>query len=644
MPEIKIGSGKLDVQDGKRIIDVLKELKENRAAAKEFGVSGDLDEAIIAEYNGVMRDLSAPLDEEGYVRFLTPRTIEGLDTLRHSASHIMAMAGMRLFPGAKLGIGPTIKDGFYYDMDIPGTVVDEDLARIEEEMQKIIDENLPVVRKDISYDEAKKMFAKMGQDYKIELIEELKAQNITLYTQGDFTDLCRGPHIPSTRHLKAFKLLSVAGAYWRGSEKNKMLTRIYGTAFADKKELKEHLELIEELKKRDHRKLGKELDLFSFHEEAPGMPFWLPNGVIMKNILVEFMRGKLNELNYIEIQTPLILKDTLWTRSGHMDKYKENMFFTGTVEGESLAIKPMSCPGGFLVYRETKHSYRELPLKVAEFGIVHRYERSGNLHGLFRVRGFTQDDAHIFMTPDQIEGQIIELIKLIDEVYSAFGFQYKLELSTRPEMSVGSDEMWENSTEALRQALVKSGREFKINDGDGAFYGPKIDFHLEDALGRTHQCGTIQLDMNLTERFDLNYTAADGQEHRVVMLHRAIYGSLERFIGILIEHLAGKFPVWISPVQATILPVSDKFNDYAAKVLDELKNAGIRAEADYSSEKLGYKIRQATLKKVPYMLIVGEKEVEGGNISVRGRDKGDLGASGISEFIKNILDENQKRL
>lgn len=644
MLTISIGSGKIEVQNGAAIMSVVKTMKEDRAKAKELGISGDLDDAIAAEYNGVMRDLSASIEDDGNIRLLTPRTIEGLDILRHSASHIMAQAVIRLYPGTKLGIGPTIKDGFYYDMEIAGTLADEDLSRIEEEMQKIIDENLPVARSEISYDDAAKMFREMKQDYKRELIEDLKTEKITIYRQGEFADLCRGPHLPSTRHLKAFKLLSIAGAYWRGSEKNKMLTRIYGTAFADKKELKAHLDLIEELKKRDHRKLGKELKLFSLHEEAPGMPFWLARGVILKNILIEFEREKHRVRDYIEIQTPHVLKDMLWIQSGHMENYKENMFFTGTAEGEQMAVKPMNCPGGFLVYKEEKHSYRDLPLKVAEFGQVHRYERSGQLHGLIRVRGFVQDDAHIFMTPEMIEDQILGVVQLIDEIYSAFGFEYKLELSTRPENSIGTDEMWELATEALKRSLLRFGKEFKINEGDGAFYGPKIDFHLQDALGRTHQCGTIQLDMNMPERFDLSYTGADGQDHRVIMIHRAIYGSLERFIGILIEHYAGKFPVWLSPVQAAILTVSDKFIDYAKKALGEMRAAGVRAEADLSSEKLGYKIRQATHEKMPYMLIVGEKEAENNTVSIRHRDQGDLGTMSIGEFIKKILDENGKRL
>jgi threonyl-tRNA synthetase len=644
MLKLQIGNGSLDFDNGVAIADILNYLKENRDKAKELDVSKVLNDAIVAEFNGKFVDLSYTVTENGNLQFFTPQSGEGLETLRHSAAHIMAEAVLRLFPGTKLGIGPTIKDGFYYDMDINGTLSEEDLPRIEDEINKIVAENIPFVREELSRDNAIKRFKNLGDNYKVELLEEMTGDTVSLYHQGKFTDLCRGPHIPSTKYLKAFKLLSVAGAYWRGNEKNKMLTRVYGTAFADKKELKDYLFRIEEAKKRDHRKLAKELKLFSFHDEGPGLPFWLPRGVVLKNTLLNYMREKLELRNYIEIETPTMLREELWHTSGHIENYGENMFFTEAVEGERYAIKPMNCPGGMLFYKEERHSYREFPLRVAEFGKVHRFERSGQLQGLFRVRGMTQDDAHHFMTSEQIESEVLDIIKLIDEVYNDFGFAYKLELSTKPEKAIGAEEMWEKATEGLKGALDKFGKEYRINEGDGAFYGPKIDYHLEDALGRTHQCGTIQLDMNLPERFGLNYVGADGNDHRVVMVHRAIYGSIERFCGILIEHYGGKFPLWLSPVQATVLPVSDKFNEYAKTVLSELKKAKIRAEADLSSEKLGYKIRKATLEKIPYMLVVGEKEVADNSVSVRHRDKGDLGSYKITDLIQTLLEENSKKL
>lgn len=644
MINLTIGDGSLEFDEGKSVLDVVKYLLENRDKAKTLGLNSIIDKVIVVELNGRFRDLSTVLDDDSVLNLYTSDSKEGLETLRHSAAHIMAQAVLRLYPETKLGIGPTIKDGFYYDMDINGTISEEDLPRIEKEMEKIISEKLDFTNKEVSKSEALDKFKAEGEVYKVELIEDMDFDTVTLYTQGEFTDLCRGPHIPSTKNLKAFKLMSVAGAYWRGSEKNKMLTRIYGTAFANKKELKEYLTRIVEAKKRDHRKIGKELKLFSFHEEGPGLPFWLPNGVILKNILLNYMREKLDERDFIEIETPMMLRKGLWETSGHIDNYGDNMYFTETNEDEIYAIRPMNCPGGMLVYNEEKHSYRDLPLRVAEFGYVHRFERSGQLQGLFRVRGFTQDDAHHFMTPEQIEDEVLDILYLVDEVYKLFGFEYTMELSTRPEKSIGSEELWEKATEGLRGALEKFDKGYKINEGDGAFYGPKIDFHLEDAIGRTHQCGTIQLDMNLPERFKLNYVAADGEEHRVVMLHRAIYGSPERFIGILIEHYAGKFPVWLSPVQVTILPVSDKFNDYAIELRKEMKAKKIRVSADLTSEKLGYKIRKATMEKVPYMLVVGEKEVEANTVSVRSRDNGDMGVQKKIDFIANILEENQNRV
>lgn len=644
MPLLRIGEGNLEFDEGRSLLDVVMFLKENRDQAKQFGVSGQLDTTIAVEYNGVVRDLTYTVEDDGTLAFITTGSFEGTDILRHSASHIMAQAVKRLFPGTKLGIGPTIKEGFYYDMDVPAAITEDDLKRIEKEMEKIVQDNQPFIREEMSREDAIHYFKKLGEDYKVELLQEMTVDHVSIYKNDDFVDLCRGPHIPATRFLKAFHIMSVAGAYWRGSEKNKMLTRVYGTAFADKKQLKEYLNMLEEAKKRDHRKLGKELGLFSLHEEAPGLPFFLPKGVTLKNILLNFMREKIFALNYVEIETPTILRDDLWKVSGHMDNYQENMFFSQTREEENYALKPMNCPGGLLVYNEEKHSYRELPLKVAEFGKVHRFERSGQLHGLIRVRGFTQDDAHVFMTRDMIEEQVLEVIHLIDEVYSAFGFEYKLELSTKPEKAIGNEEMWELSTQSLKNALEKFGREYTINEGDGAFYGPKIDYHLKDAIGRTHQCGTIQLDMNLPERFQLNYIGPDGNDHRVVMIHRAIYGSLERFIAILIEHFAGKFPVWLAPVQVKILPVSDKFNEYGEKVLADLKKSGIRAEGDFTSEKLGYKIRKSTLEKVPYMLIVGEKEVDSGTVSVRNRDTDEQKTIKPVEFINLILEENSKRI
>lgn len=644
MLTISLGNGKIEVENGKTVREIISSLKENREKVKELDIASVLNEAIVAaKWNDKLVDLSTPIAETGTLTPITASSDEGLDVLRHSASHIMAQAIQRLFPGVKFGIGPTIKDGFYYDIDSETPISEDDLPKLEAEMEKIVGENIAFVRKEMSKKEAIEFFKKKNQTYKVELIEELPGDTVSLYEQGDFTDLCRGPHLPTTKALKAFKMLSVAGAYWRGNEKNKMLTRIYGTAFADPKAMKDHLFVIEEAKKRDHRKLGRELKLFLFHEEGPGLAFWLPNGMILRNLLIEYMREKIYENDYVEIGTPHMLKQSLWTTSGHMEKYKENMFFTDTVEGEKFAIKPMNCPGGFLLYNTEKHSYRELPLRVAEFGFVHRYEKSGQLHGLLRVRGFTQDDAHIFMTEEQIESEVLGVIRLVDEIYRAFGFDYIMGLSTRPEKSMGSEELWNKATAGLRGALDKFGKKYEIYEGDGAFYGPKIDFMLKDALGRLHQCGTIQLDMNLAERFDLTYVGQDGQDHRVVMIHRAIFGSLERFIGTLIEHYAGKFPVWLSPVQAKIVTVSERFNDYAKDVMKTLKKSKVRTEADLSSEKLGYKIRQATMEKMPYILVIGEKEVESGTVSVRSRDKGELGSIKVEEFLKQILEENANR-
>ena len=559
-----------------------------------------------------------------------------LRAIRHTASHVLAQAVKRLYPDAKLAIGPAIDDGFYYDFDREGGFTPEDLEKLEAEMAKIVKENLPVKPFVLPRAEAVRFMEEKGEPYKVELIEDLpEEETISFYQQGEFVDLCAGPHIMYTKGVKAFKLTSIAGAYWRGSEKNKMLTRIYGTAFANKTDLESYLTMMEEAKKRDHRKLGKELGLFMFAEEGPGFPFFLPKGMTLKNTLIDYWREIHYRDGYQEVSTPIILSRKLWENSGHWDHYKDNMYTT-VIDEEDYAVKPMNCPGGMLVYKNQPHSYRDLPLKVGELGLVHRHEKSGQLHGLMRVRCFTQDDAHIFMRDDQIEDQIKGVTKLINEVYTQFGFEYFVELSTRPEDSMGSDEDWEMATNGLRKALEDMGLDYIVNEGDGAFYGPKIDFHLRDSLGRTWQCGTIQLDFQMPQRFDLEYTAEDGSKKRPIMIHRVCFGSIERFIGILIEHFAGKFPVWLAPVQVKVIPVSEKSMEYAAGVYEKLKAAGIRTELDHKDEKVGYKIRQAQLEKVPYMLVLGEKEAAEGAITVRSRDKGDLGAAGLEDFIADI--------
>ena len=559
-----------------------------------------------------------------------------LRAIRHTASHVLAQAVKRLYPDAKLAIGPAIDDGFYYDFDREGGFTPEDLEKLEAEMAKIVKENLPVKPFVLPRAEAVRFMEEKGEPYKVELIEDLpEEETISFYQQGEFVDLCAGPHIMYTKGVKAFKLTSIAGAYWRGSEKNKMLTRIYGTAFANKTDLESYLTMMEEAKKRDHRKLGKELGLFMFAEEGPGFPFFLPKGMTLKNTLIDYWREIHYRDGYQEVSTPIILSRKLWENSGHWDHYKDNMYTT-VIDEEDYAVKPMNCPGGMLVYKNQPHSYRDLPLKVGELGLVHRHEKSGQLHGLMRVRCFTQDDAHIFMRDDQIEDQIKGVTKLINEVYTQFGFEYFVELSTRPEDSMGSDEDWEMATNGLRKALEDMGLDYIVNEGDGAFYGPKIDFHLRDSLGRTWQCGTIQLDFQMPQRFDLEYTAEDGSKKRPIMIHRVCFGSIERFIGILIEHFAGKFPVWLAPVQVKVIPVSEKSMDYAPGVYEKLKAAGIRTELDHKDEKVGYKIRQAQLEKVPYMLVLGEKEAAEGAITVRSRDKGDLGAAGLDAFIEDI--------
>lgn len=569
---------------------------------------------------------------------------DNLKILRHTTAHVLAQAVKRLYPETKLAIGPAIDDGFYYDFDKDGGFSPEDLPKLEEEMKNIIKENLKLETYSLPRDEALAYLKEKNEIYKVELVEDLPEDSvITFYKQGEFTDLCAGPHVTYTKGIKAFKLTTLAGAYWRGSEKNKMLTRIYGTAFESKEKLQEYLDMIEEAKKRDHRKLGKDLGLFAIMEEGPGFPFFLPKGTVLKNTLIQYWRDIHTEAGYQEICTPIILSKDLWMTSGHWDHYKDNMYTT-LIDEEEFCIKPMNCPGSILVYKNEPHSYRDLPLRIGELGLVHRHERSGTLHGLFRVRCFTQDDAHIYMTREQISDEIIGVVKLIDTIYSQFGFKYHVELSTRPEDSMGSDEDWEEATNGLRKALEQSGLKYVVNEGDGAFYGPKIDFHLEDVLGRTWQCGTIQLDFQMPQRFDISYAGADGEKHRPIMVHRVIYGSIERFIGILIEHYAGRFPVWLAPVQVKVLSVSEKSFEYAEKVSKQLKDAGVRVELDNREEKIGYKIREAQLQKVPYMLILGEKESESGNtVSVRSRDKGDLGSLVTEDFIAQVIEENANR-
>lgn len=600
-------------------------------------------EAIAAKINDKLVDLNHGLKNDDQVEIITADSEDGIEIIRHSTAHVMAQAVKRIYGNVKLAIGPTIKNGFYYDFDLDISLTQDDLKKIEDEMNKIINEDLKFKRDDVSREEALKIMSEKGEYYKVELINALdESEKISLYEQGDFTDLCRGPHIPSTKFIKAFKLTSVAGAYWRGSEKNKMLQRIYGVAFSSKKELEKYLNMIEEAKKRDHRKLGRELKLFEIMDEGPGFPFFLPKGVILKNILIDYWRKLHNEAGYVEIETPIMLNKELWIRSGHWDHYKENMY-TSMIDNKEFALKPMNCPGGMLVYKSEGHSYRDLPLRVGELGRVHRHEISGALHGLMRVRAFTQDDAHIFMLPEQIKSEILGVIKLIDEVYDTLGFKYNVELSTRPEDSMGSDEEWNMAERSLKEALDEGGLDYKINEGDGAFYGPKIDFHIEDSLGRSWQCGTIQLDFQLPQRFELEYIGSDGGKHRPIVIHRVIFGSIERFIGILIEHFAGKFPVWLSPIQVKVLPISDSFMEYGHEVIDKLRKYGIRCEIDNRSEKIGYKIREARNERVPYMIIVGEKEKNHGNISLRSRDMGEEGSTSLEEFITRVLKEDQEK-
>ena len=603
-------------------------------------VTSTLSAVLSTEFRSVLERLQMKaLFNDGRVEEVE----DELPVIRHTASHIMAQAVQRLYPGTKLAIGPAIDDGFYYDFDKDGGFTPDDLDKIEAEMKKIVKENLKIETYTLPRDEAIEFLKGKGEIYKVELVEDLPEDApISFYKQGEFVDLCAGPHLLYTKGLKAFKLTSLAGAYWRGNEKNKMLSRVYGTAFQDKEKLEAYLAMIEEAKKRDHRKLGKELGLFTIMDEGPGFPFFLPKGMTLKNTLIQYWRELHIREDYQEISTPLILNKHLWEMSGHWDHYKDNMYTT-KIDDEDFCVKPMNCPGGVLVYGNDSRSYRDLPVRFAELGIVHRHEKSGTLHGLMRVRCFTQDDSHIFMTPDHISSEIKGVVRLIDEVYSKFGFSYHVELSTRPENSMGSDEDWEAATNGLRTALEELGLEYVVNEGDGAFYGPKIDFHLEDTLGRTWQCGTIQLDFQMPQRFDLSYVGADNDRHKPIMIHRVIFGSIERFIGILIEHYGGKFPVWLSPVQVKVLSVSEKSREYANSIYARMKAAGIRCEVDNRDEKIGYKIREAQLQKAPYMLVIGEKEVENGNLTVRSRDKGDLGAMDVQAFIDQVLKQTAER-
>ena len=629
---LKDGSKK-EYSEAKSVIDIAADISEGLARV-----------ACAGEVDGEVVDLRTMLDRDCELNILTFDSEGGRGAFRHTTSHIMAQAIKRLYPDVKLAIGPSIDDGFYYDIDSEESITAEDLTKIEAEMKKIVKENLAITRFTKPRAEAIEYFKEKNEPYKVELIEDLPEDaEISFYQQGEFVDLCAGPHLMSTKPVKAFKLTSLAGAYWRGSEKNKMLTRIYGTSFTKKADLDEYITRLEEAKKRDHRKLGKELGLFMMREEGPGFPFFLPKGMVLKNTLLDYWREIHEKAGYVEISTPIMLSRHLWETSGHWDHYKENMYTT-VIDDVDFAIKPMNCPGGILVYESEPRSYRDLPIRMGELGLVHRHEKSGQLHGLMRVRCFTQDDAHIFMMPEQIKDEIKGVVKLIDEVYSLFGFKYHVELSTRPEDSMGSDEDWEMATDALRSALEDIGLPYVVNEGDGAFYGPKIDFHLEDSIGRTWQCGTIQLDFQLPLRFNLEYTGADGEKHRPIMIHRVVFGSIERFIGILIEHFAGAFPTWLAPVQVKVLPISDKHMEYGQKVLDALSEAGIRAEIDSRAEKIGYKIREAQMKKIPYMLVVGAKEEEEDKVSVRSRFAGDEGQKGLDEFISQIKEEIAARI
>lgn len=626
---IKLKDGSIkEIEDNSTVFDLAQSISRN------LGKS-----ALVGEVNGCLVDLNYKLKNNDEVNILSYDSEKAVEVIRHSSAHIMAQAVKRLYKNAKLAIGPSIANGFYYDFDIDTPIIKEDLEKIEKEMNKIVKENLKFERIDVSKEEALKIMKDNDEIYKVELINDLpEGEKISLYKQGDYIDLCRGPHIPSTKYAKAFKLISVAGAYWRGNEKNKMLQRVYGIAFSNLKELEIHLHNLEEAKKRDHRKLGKELKLFTFAEEGPGFPFFLPKGVILKNFLIDFWRKIHYEAGYVEVETPIMLNKKLWETSGHWYHYKENMY-TSMIDDEEFALKPMNCPGGMIVYKSDSHSYRDFPMRVGELGRVHRHELSGALHGLMRVRAFTQDDAHIFMLPEQIKSEIKGVVELIDKVYSIFGFKYHVELSTRPEDSMGSDEEWQMAEDSLRGALDELNLQYVINEGDGAFYGPKIDFHLEDSIGRTWQCGTIQLDFQLPQRFELEYVGSDNEKHRPIVIHRVIFGSIERFIGILIEHFAGKFPTWLAPVQVKVLPISDKLNNYCDEVVKQFNENGIRVEIDQRNEKIGYKIREARNERVPYIVIIGEKEEEEGNVSLRSRKNGDEGSINVRDLIERINNE-----
>ncbi len=621
-----------EYNEGVTVLDIAKDISEGLARNACCGL-----------VNGEVQDLRYPVSEDSTVEICTFDTPEGKRAFRHTASHVMAQAIKRLYPDTKLAIGPSIDDGFYYDFDREKAFTEEELAEIEKEMKKIVKEDIPLERFELPREEAIKFMEEKQEPYKVELIKDLPEDSvISFYKQGDFTDLCAGPHLMSTKPIKAFKLMSVAGAYWRGNEKNKMLSRIYGTAYTKASDLEEYLNMLEEAKKRDHRKLGKELKIFALLDEGPGFPFFLPNGMIIKNTLIDYWREIHKKAGYVEVSTPMILSRHLWENSGHWDHYKDNMYTT-VIDGEDYAVKPMNCPGGMLIYKQEMHSYRDLPLRVGELGLVHRHEKSGALHGLMRVRCFTQDDAHIFMTEDQIREEIKGVVNLIDGVYKLFGFKYHVELSTRPEDSMGSDEAWEKATDGLRGALEDMGIDYVVNEGDGAFYGPKIDFHLQDSIGRTWQCGTIQLDMQMPERFDLEYIDKDGSKKRPVMIHRVCFGSIERFIGILIEHYAGMFPTWLAPVQVKVLPISEKFVEYGEKIKAELDAAGIRVQLDNRDEKIGYKIREARNERVPYMLIVGEKDMEANKVSLRSRANGEEGQFDLADVIARVTKEIKER-
>lgn len=619
---IDVGAKSYKINSGETLFDLIKKNMPNA----RFGIVG-------AKHNNELIELITPITNDMKIEWVSSAGDEGVKVLRHSASHIMATAVKKLFPDVKISIGPATDDGFYYDFDLEHRFNEEDFAKIEGEMQKIVESDLPFLKSEIDIEDAIQKFKNEGEIYKIELLEELRDQKITLYTNGGFTDLCRGPHVPTTGYIKAFKLLKIAGAYWRGDEKNKMLQRIYGTAFSDSKSLKQYLTMVEEAKERDHRKIGKEMGLFGFYPEGPGFPFWKPNGMVLYNTVLEYWRAIHKEEGYVEVKTPIILNEDLWHRSGHWDKYKENMYFT-EIDNETYAVKPMNCPGGLLIFKDGLHSYKELPLKIAELGLVHRHEKSGVLHGLFRVRQFTQDDAHIYCMEEQVKDEVKSVVRLIQKIYSDFGFNdVALELSTRPANSIGSDEIWEISEKALEESLNELGLQYKLNPGDGAFYGPKIDFHVKDAIGRSWQCGTIQCDFSMPERFDISYIGQDGQKHRPVMLHRAILGSIERFIGIIIEHFKGKFPFWLATEQIRVLPISKKHHDYAKNVKNMLQNFNFRVNIDETEDKLGGKIKNARLDRCYFVLIIGDNEVENRTITLRKADK----EENVSLTLENVV-------